>query len=110
MLDYQAQLAEIDKQRNQAYAEAIVTMLSAMSPQLAASIEQLSNHALFADVAQKISPLAIVNGSSIADTANKLLKGTALEGLMEAFCSSQLNTKLVEPEPASDTDSDWEDK
>lgn len=110
MLDYQAQLAEIDKQRNQAYAEAIVTMLSAMSPQLAASIEQLSNHALFADVAQKISPLAIVNGSSIADTANKLLKGTALEGLMEAFCSSQLNTRLVEPEPDSDTDSDWEDK
>ena len=108
-LDYQAKMAEIDKQRNQAYADAIVTMLSAMSPQLAASIEQLGNHALFADVAQKMSPLAIVNGSSIADTANKLLKGTALEGLMEAFCGGKLTTELIDPESASEVDNTWKD-
>ena len=77
---------------------------------MAASIEQLGNHALFADVAQKMSPLAIVNGSSIADTANKLLKGTALEGLMEAFCGGKLTTELIDPGSASEVDRDWEDK
>ena len=72
-------------------------MMTAMSPQLAASIEQLGNNALFADVAQKISPLAIVNGESIADTSNKLLKGTAFEGLFNRFLTTGMNDNLTDP-------------
>lgn len=96
-IEYREKLAEIDKARNEAYAAAVVQMMTAMSPQLAASIEQLGNNALFADVAQKISPLAIVNGESIADTSNKLLKGTAFEGLFNRFLTTGMNDNLTDP-------------
>lgn len=94
---YRKQLADIVKERNQAYADAFVTMMEAISPQLSASIEQLGNNALFADVAQKMSPLAIVNGTSLAETSNQLLKGTALEGLFEKFVNNT-GGKLIDPE------------
>ncbi|MCM1214160.1 MAG: SPFH domain-containing protein [Lachnospiraceae bacterium] len=82
-VDRDTRFAQIEESRRKAYAEAVKTMLSGISPQLAASIEQLSMTSNMADIAQALSPLAIVGDTSIADVANKLLKGTALEDILE---------------------------
>ena len=84
-VSHRQKLIALEKERQESYATAAETILQAISPQLAASIESLKDHALFADIAKQISPLTIVNGESIADTANKLLKGTALDGIFKAF-------------------------
>lgn len=107
---YRKQLSEIINERNQAYADAFVTMMTAISPQLSASIEQLGNHALFAEVAQKMSPLAIVNGTSIADESNKLLKGTALEGLLEKFLTNANDGGLLAPDDYHDEEGVLDDE
>lgn len=95
---HRQKLIELEKERQDAYAAAAETILGAVSPQLAASIESLKDHALFADIAKQLSPLTIVNGESIADTANKLLKGTAMEGMFKALTAI--------PEKALDDDDD----
>ena len=33
----------------------------------------------------RMAPYAIANGESIAETVNKLLRGTSLEGIVEKF-------------------------
>ncbi len=98
-VDRRRKYAAIEKERRDAYAAAMKTILDGISPQLAASIQQLSMTSNMSDIAQALSPLAIVGDTSIADTANKLLKGTALEGVLEA-----ISRKTVIPEAAVDTD------
>ena len=86
-VEHRKKLIALEKKRQEAYATSAETVLGAISPQLAASIESLKDHALFADIAKQLSPLTIVNGESIADTANKLLKGTAMEGMFKALAA-----------------------
>ena len=77
-------------------AAAFKIMMEALSPQLASSIEYAANTNMLADVAQSLSPLAIVGNTSIADTANKLLKGTALEGILNRITSDDKMIDIAE--------------
>ena len=71
--------AELESYKQANYANAVKTIGEAISPQLAASIKYLANMDYVSGIAQAVSPMAIIHDESIADVANKLLKGTALE-------------------------------
>lgn len=85
-------VAEVDKYAADAKAEAIKTALEGISPQLAASIQYAADIDGIGQIAAQLSPLAIVNGTSIADTANKLLQGTALEGIIRNLVGTKAPT------------------
>lgn len=95
-LDQKKKLVELEKEQRDAYAAAFKIMMEALSPQLASSIEYAANTNMLADVAQSLSPLAIVGNTSIADTANKLLKGTALEGILNRITSDDKMIDIAE--------------
>jgi major vault protein len=53
----------------------------AISPQLIAALQTLGDKLLTAEIADSMSPYAILGGKSIADVIQNLLKGTALGNL-----------------------------
>lgn len=84
-LDTEKKLAEIEKARQEAYANTIKEIITSISPDLVAALENNANASMLETVASAMSPLAIANGESIADTTNKLLRGTSLEKIVDNF-------------------------
>lgn len=69
--------------KQNAYAKVIKTVMESISPDLIASMNSSANAELMEVVTKSMSPYAIANGESVSDVANKLLRGTSLEGLIE---------------------------
>jgi major vault protein len=65
-----------------AEVEAVVNKANAVSPQLVSALQAFSDKALAEKMAESMAPLAILGGNSIADVFGQLLKGTALEGVL----------------------------
>ena len=77
--------ADIEKAKQEAYAKTIVEIMKAVSPDLIAAMNSKANADMLEAVSGAMAPYAIANGESIADTVNKLLRGTSLESIIENF-------------------------
>lgn len=77
-----AKLAEIEKAKQQAYADTIKEILGAIQPGLIEAISAKANAQLLTDAASAIAPYAIAQDESVADFTNKLLRGTSLENIL----------------------------
>ena len=75
-------LADIAKAKQEAYAETVKKIMESVSPDLVAALSAKANAQLLADATKSMSPYAIANGESVADTVNKLMRGTSLEGVL----------------------------
>ena len=78
---------EIAKQK--ARADAVKSVIAAITPDLVASMTSSANAEILKSVAESISPYAIAEGESVADFTNKLLRGTSLEGLVEKMVANE---------------------
>lgn len=76
------ELAEIEKAKQEAYAATIKEIMSSIQPDLVAAISASTQAELLKEGMASISPYAIANGESVADTVNKLLRGTSLEEII----------------------------
>ena len=81
-LETEKALAEIEKAKETAYAETVAKIMESVSPDLIASMNSQANVDLMKAVTANMSPLAIANGESVADTTNKLLRGTPIESIL----------------------------
>ena len=84
-IETEKKLAEIEKARQEAYANTIKEIMSSISPDLIAALESNANADMLNAVSTAMSPIAIANGESIAETTNKLLRGTSLENIVNNF-------------------------
>lgn len=78
------ELAEIEKAKQEAYAATVKEIMSSVSPDLVAAISASTQAELLKEGMASISPYALANGESVADTVNKLLRGTSLEEIINA--------------------------
>ena len=76
------ELAEIEKAKQEAYAATVKEIMSSIQPDLVAAISASSQAELLKEGMSSMSPYAIANGESVADTVNKLLRGTSLEEII----------------------------
>ena len=73
----------IQQAKQKSYADTVAKIMNSISPDLVAALTSQSNDQVMETVANAVGPYAIANGESIADTANKLLRGTSLEGILK---------------------------
>jgi len=85
---YSNELLEQRIKEKDAETNALKQKAEAISPQLIAALQNLADKGMLEKVAQAMSPLAIVNDQSIADTVQKLFKGTALEEVAKGIVFS----------------------
>ena len=83
-IEHEKALAEIEKGKQEAYANTIKEIMASISPDLVAAISASTQADLLKEGMASISPYAIANGESVADTVNKLLRGTSLENIINA--------------------------
>jgi major vault protein len=83
-IDFQRKQAEIEKARQTSYAETVKQIVSAISPDLIAALTTKANADLLETATEHMSAYAIANGESVADTVNRLMRGTSLEGIIES--------------------------
>ena len=83
-VDFQRKQAEIKKAEQEAYAETIKEIMTAIGPDLIAALTAKANANMLETVTRTMSPYAIANGESVAETVNRLMRGTSLEGIIES--------------------------
>ena len=83
-IEHEKALAEIEKGKQEAYANTVKEIMASISPDLIAAISASTQANLLREGMESISPYAIANGESVADTVNKLLRGTSLENIINA--------------------------
>ena len=78
-------LAEIEKAKQQAYADTIKEILNAIQPGLIEAISGSSKAEILKTGMEAIGPYALANGDeTIPDTVNKLVRGTTLENIINS--------------------------
>ena len=82
-LDYEKAQASLEAQREAAYAQTVKEIVQSISPDLVAALTTSSNEHLLAEATKNMSPYAIANGTSVADTINTLVRGTSLEKIID---------------------------
>ena len=79
-IETEKKLAEIEKEKQEAYANTVADIMKSIDSNLAAALTSNANAEIFSAISQAIAPYAIANGNeSIADVINKILRGTSLE-------------------------------
>lgn len=81
-LNYKKELAAIEKAKQEAYAETVQKIMDSIQPELVAAISASSQAELLKEGMASISPYALANGEPVAETVNKLLRGTSLENII----------------------------
>ena len=80
-----ARLAEIEKAKQQAYADTIKEILGAIQPGLIEAISASSKAEILKTGMEAIGPYALAEGNeTIPDTVNKLVRGTTLENVINS--------------------------
>lgn len=79
----EARKIELEKARQDAYAEAVVKTLAAVQPGLIEAMQSSTNANMLTTMAKGFAPYALANGESISDTVNNLLRGTTLEDILK---------------------------
>ena len=85
------ELAALEKEKQDAYAEAVKKIVESIGPDLVAAMNNKSNAELVAAATKSMSPYAIANGESVANTVDKLLRGTTLEGVIGTLAAQKQN-------------------
>lgn len=81
--------ANIEKARQEAYAETIAKIMGSISDDFVAALTSKSNAEVLKAVSGAMSPIAIAKGESIAETTNLLLRGTPLEGILDNLAKNK---------------------
>lgn len=84
-IEYQKSLAKIEEDKQKAYAATVVEMLGAIQPGLIEAINANTQSELVTGIGSAISPYAMANGESVADTVSTLLRGSKLEDALKSF-------------------------
>ena len=84
-IEYQKSLAKIEEDKQKAYAATVVEMLGAIQPGLIEAINANTQSELVTGIGSAISPYAMANGESVADTVSTLLRGSKLEDALKNF-------------------------
>ena len=83
---HETNMANIEAQKQKAYAETVEKIMASITPDLISALEVGGKCDLMATLAENMSPLAIANGESIVDTTDRLIRGTPMEAsLKEIF-------------------------
>ena len=77
------ELAEIEKAKQEAYAATVKEIMSSIQPDLIAAISASSHAELLKEGMASMAPYALAKDESVADTVNKLLRGTPLEEVLD---------------------------
>lgn len=83
-------LAEIEKSRQNAYAETVASIMKSVSPELVAAMNAKSNADIMESLGNAVAPYSIANGESIAETINTMLRGTSLQETIKNLKSFQI--------------------
>ena len=81
--------ADIEKAKQAAYAETVKSIMESISPDLVSALTTKSNNEMLETVTASMAPYAIAQGESVADVTNRLLRGTSLEGILEAVATKE---------------------
>jgi len=83
-IEHKRQLAAIEEAKQKAYADTVTQIVGAISEDLVAAMTSKSNNDMTVAIAQAIAPYALAgDNESVSDVVNKLLRGTALEQLVD---------------------------
>ena len=84
-IKHEKELADIERVRQEAYANTIREIMTSIQPELIAAMESKSNADMTVAIAESMAPYAIARGESAADVVNKLLRGTSLENVIKGI-------------------------
>lgn len=70
-------------------ADNVIAILKAVSPQLAAAMEDRSNTDLMTTLVESMSPYAMAEGRPVEEYVNKLLRGTSMEEVITKITKNQ---------------------
>ena len=83
-IEHKRQLAAIEEAKQKAYAGTVAAIMGSISEDLVAAMTSKSNNDMTVAIAQAIAPYALAGeNESVSDVVNKLLRGTALEQLID---------------------------
>lgn len=82
-IEHKTQLAKIEQAKQETYAATVKSIIEAIGPDLVAALSTKANADMLLEASKNMSPYAIANGDSVADTVNTLLRGTSLEGILD---------------------------
>ena len=81
---HKKEIAAIEAAKQKAYADTVAAIMASISEDLVAAMTTKSNNDMTVAIAQAIAPYALAgDDESVADVVNKLLRGTALEQLVD---------------------------
>lgn len=83
-IDKQTALAKIEEAKQKAYAETVASIMNSIGPDLVSALTSNANVDMLNGLVQAIAPYAIAQGNeSVADVANKMLRGLPLEEVVK---------------------------
>ena len=82
---YQQDLAAIEKERQQIYAETVAKIMASIGPDLVAAMNSKANAQMTETIAKSLAPYALAGeNESVSDVVTKLLRGTSLEDVVSS--------------------------
>ena len=87
----QKELEAIEEAKQKAYAETVKEIMESVSPGLIEALSTKANAELLTEATKHMSPYAIANGQSVADTVDILMRGTTLEGVLAGIVNNKKN-------------------
>ena len=87
-LAYKNALKDIEKAKQDAYAETVAKIMGSIAPGLIEAMTSNANADLTNGLVRAIAPYAIAgDNESVSDVANKMLRGTPLESIIKKYLS-----------------------
>ena len=84
---HEKELADIEKAKNEAYAQTVATIMGSISEDLIAAITVGGKTQLAEVVAEHLSPYAIANNEGVVETTNRLMRGLGFDEALDIFKS-----------------------
>jgi major vault protein len=79
---HEQQMADIEKAKQDAYAETVATIMASIQPGLIEAMTSKSNADMTTAVAQAVGPYALAKDESVSEVVQTLLRGTTLESVI----------------------------
>lgn len=84
-LAHKKAMMALDIEREAARAESIAEIVDAISPQLASAMQSGANKDILSALVSSIAPYAIAKDEDLADSVNKMVRGTTMEQVLSSF-------------------------
>ena len=81
-IEKETKFTEIEKAKQAAYAETVQSIMKSIQPGLIEALSTKANSELLTEATKNMSAYALANGESVAETVDKLMRGTTLEGVL----------------------------